>query len=319
MLVTRLEAQKTKPLHTGGYVYHSPNTDDNGDPGDEAQSAEMTAMAALDRVRMMRVFDLEGLMDAVLEVRARIQGRESKSIAYETTRLINACGVEAQIISRDGAEQAEAATISAQQRMAVADSQTSSDVSDLENCSSEIDDDDDMLLDLAGHEAEDTAVTIPPTAQIKLMAPLDESRIPEGPYLLVMPSPARILSSCMHTNHIRTHGLLVHLMRTLQLLTRTYAVCILLVNTTVEHESTTASGREDGPSAFSSNTRIKPALGKTWDWYLDLSCMISTTFASGHGKEGVEQLEAENQQCFEVLHDRYDLRKGRWTVMRPSV
>lgn len=289
----------------------------------DVESVEKTVMAALDRVNMMRVFDLEGLMDAVMEVRARLEARASKLAADEDVTSVKHDGVDvptamhglSEVPGHD-ARSTNTITTAPERKKAVADSQAPSDTSDLEKAPPGTYEDDDMLLDLSEPEVEDTVVRNAPIAQPKCTSPMTEIQSTEGPYLLIMPSPARILSSCMHTNHIKTHALLVHLMRSLQLLTRTYAISILLINTTVERESITASGREDGPSAFFANNRIKPALGKTWDWYLDLSCMITSALDSGHGKQGSGRLARGKEQCFEVLHDRYERRTGRWAVIR---
>ena len=258
-------------------------------------------------------------MDAVLEVKARLRAMEQGSMHNGQTRLgqtVKTSGVGDPPVQ---APNDEGTATAKEQKKVVADSQAASDVSDLEEeigADDGDDDDDDMLLDRLGSASNDPVNPDPqphmPTDHNQA-DPKDQSH--PGPYLLIIPSPARILSPAMHMNHIRTHALLVHLMRTLQQLTQNYAICVLLINTTVEREATAGNAREDGPSAFASKARIKPALGKTWDWYLDLSCMISSPFEAAERKGGVGNGNVGKRCCVEVLHDRYCGRVGRWAVI----
>jgi hypothetical protein len=137
----------------------------------------------------------------------------------------------------------------------------------------------------------------------------------ENPHtLLVLPSLPRLLSPLMHSNHIRGHALLVHLLRSLRHLTSSHAICILILNSVVggpssytDNKKTGGIAGAEGPSIFASNGGLKPALGKTFAWALDLGMMGSELAGAGDGKQGGSVVE--------VVSDRFGGRVGAWCVL----
>jgi len=64
-----------------------------------------------------------------------------------------------------------------------------------------------------------------------------------------------------------------------------------------------AAADTDAVSIFASNGAMRPALGKTFAWGLDVSLMVSVVGGSG-GRQGVRVVE--------VVSDRFEGRAGRW-------
>lgn len=282
------------------YQRHDSRPNENATEDDDKR-----AMKALDRISVMRVFDVEGLMDAVMEIKATLITLERASdptISLQPTR--DTKQAHSEHTSRDSV---------AHVRNEIADSQASDDDLELTGQNSTVidqrEEDSDMLLEAL--KADDTAK--PPEHK-------DDSNQRErhqyempGPYLIVIPSPARIISPAMHTNHVRTHALLVHLMRTLQQLIQTYLVCTLFLNTTVEQDSKAPTNQDDSPSAFNANAKVKPALGRTFDWSLDFSCMVTSPFRDPKNTD--QAGNGTKKHVFEVLHDRTGRRTGRWALL----
>lgn len=149
--------------------------------------------------------------------------------------------------------------------------------------------------------------------------------------LLILAALPRLLSPLMHNNHIRGHALLVHLQRSLRHLSTAHDMCILILNSTVGGPPNTSTNnlsnnnhnatgqaqaqaqarqqkQEEGASAFSENGGLRPALGKTFAWGLDLSLLVSEVgYGSGGGGKG-------GRVC-EVISDRFHGRVGRWCVL----
>jgi len=128
--------------------------------------------------------------------------------------------------------------------------------------------------------------------------------------LLILPSLPRLLSPLMHSNHIRGHALLTHLLRSLRHLTASHALCILTLNSVagVPNPSsniyTNKQNVDDGVSVFGENAGMRPALGKTFAWGGDLGLMASWVGAAGAKRVVVE-----------VVGDRAGGRVGRWAVV----
>jgi len=311
-----LAAERDKVTHGGGYAY-ARQDDAQGTYKVESvvgDSEDHMVTAALDRTSVMRVFDFEGLLDAVLEVKARLHQlaiaveQNNSTLPEHISRVMDQGQPQRQHAAHlEPAATQETRPDHSARGKEIADSQADSDIYIDEG--REDSDDEEMLLDpLLTKPLSDSARDTPSTFhQIRQQPPREN-----GPYLLLLPSPARVLSPAMHINHVRAHGLLVHLMRTLHHMTQQYPLCILLLNSMVERAS---ADHEEGPSAFASNASTRPALGKTWDWFLDLSCMITTPFKGCRKVEKtIEKLEKE--YVFEILHDRSENNSvGRWAVI----
>lgn len=114
----------------------------------------------------------------------------------------------------------------------------------------------------------------------------------------------------MHANHIRGHALLTHLLRSLRHLTSSHALCVLILNSVVGVPNPNIyhkqSAADEGVSVFAENGGMRPALGKTFAWGVDLSLMGS--FVGGGGNGG-------GKRVVEVVGDRFGGRVGRWGVL----
>jgi len=151
---------------------------------------------------------------------------------------------------------------------------------------------------------------------------------PTSKTLLLIPSLPALLSPLMRRNHVTGHALLVHLGRSLAHLTLTHNVCAVVFNATVGEytpgvrmaeggaERTAGGGaggaaERDNASVFAS-TRIRPALGRTWPFFLDVGCMVSAARSVDESK--ATRSKGRARFVFEVLTDRYRGRVGRWAV-----
>lgn len=323
-------------IHGGGFVYRRSEARDDREPDAQLDRA---VCAAMDRVAVMRVFDFEGLMDAVLEVRQRLQGAASSCAATAVGSGLPSAG------ARDRQEPKQDVVVGRDQ-LPDHDSTTGAQHAPSPGRTREIpdsqaeDSDDEMLLDRplqtaaagwldkpsAPHDLPQPDAPPAPCPPLE-RAPADAPSQPQassppapGPAalataaatLLILPSVGALLAPQMAANHVRAHALLVHLQRQLAALTRSHAAACLLLNTVVPL-ATGAEGpdgapgaraREETPSAFA-RVRVKPALGRTYDGLLDVSCLVTAQRGSG---------TRERRHVFEVLHDREGDWTGRWCI-----
>jgi hypothetical protein len=292
----------------------------------------------LDRVRIMRAFDFKGVMECIGEVGSELRRLEEEMEAENErhdrrrhdAEVISHRSKRDDQVSRDLQAAPEEDILqnsdilqATQRRNEIPDSQA--DDVDL-SMSFDHDFDHDF-------EPDDLAMAKPPQSPFIEMrrtspsaaaipsnaAPQSQHHLQPGttPHtLLILPSLPRLLSPLMHSNHIRGHALLVHLLRSLRHLTSSHSICILILNSVVGAPSTyrtadregkqTGAGVVEGPSIFASNGGLKPALGKTFAWGLDLSLMGSE-IAGDDGRGG--------ENVVEVVNDRYGDRVGAWCVL----
>lgn len=295
----------------------------------------------LDRVKIMRVFDFAGLMEAVGEIggvcrelereggdqgRNDLMAREeviTKELAGEESGGV--AGVADSAHEGNHEERHDAAR--KRKRWMIADSQAD-DYGDALN---------DLELEMVMDEGASVQETNPSPQQSAppSHAPSPPQELsphrpssPNNPQtLLILSSLPRLLSPIMHTNHIRGHALLVHLLRSLRHLTQSHQLCCLILNSVVGGSSrtdtdprTAGSGDnpgnkekgEEGVSIFSDNGALRPALGKTFAWRLDVSLLVSTIGRGGGGQEG--RGKGGTSVC-EVVSDRFGAKAGRWCVL----
>ncbi|KAK0936965.1 hypothetical protein LTR29_011464 [Friedmanniomyces endolithicus] len=156
------------------------------------------------------------------------------------------------------------------------------------------------------------APTLPSTV------PRDGSKSTLNLSLLIIDSISQVAAPLIKSNYVQGHALLTSFIRSLAHLTRTHCLCTLLLNGT----TTYSQSKEDTPSIFSSCT-LRPALGKTFAYMLDLHLLVHVipktaadarrVYGSKH--EGKSEQEAELVEVIEVLQDRHGSRVGKWTAL----
>ncbi|KAK0260468.1 hypothetical protein LTS09_004764 [Friedmanniomyces endolithicus] len=149
-------------------------------------------------------------------------------------------------------------------------------------------------------------------------APQDKPKDISSPSLLIIDSISQIAAPLIKSNHVQGQALLTSFMRSLAHLSRTHHLCTLLLNGT----TTYSQSKEDTPSIFSS-CALRPALGKTFAYMLDLHLLvhaIPNTAADarrvyGNKHEGKGEQEAGLVEVIEVLQDRHGSRVDKWTAL----
>jgi len=298
-----------------------------GDGESAIESVEEKAAKLLDRVKIMRCFDFRGLMECIGEVGAALRelerdegggrggcdddGRErggggaadvaSGDAPEDAVEMAEQVDNEQAHITKTNAQQAQA------QKLEILDSQAD-----------DFDDDEDLLLDdylvnlphtiiANNNNNNDTHIPSPhvPPPLPPPPAPTHHHEPHRPQTLLILPSLPRLLSPLMHANHVKGHALLTHLLRSLRHLTSSHALCVLILNSVVGVPSTYTkqSGADEGVSVFGENGGMRPALGKTFSWGVDLSLMGS--FVGGGG----------GKRVVEVVGDRFGGRVGRWSAV----
>ena len=153
------------------------------------------------------------------------------------------------------------------------------------------------------------------------------SKQSQSPILLIVAALPRVLAPLMREDHVRGHALLAHLGRRLGHLTQRAPVCVMLLNTTVGvhrasgddatvHKSASANVNANAAldtleSAFS-DVSERPALGRTWPFFADVSVMLSRHRSEKVRREGDGR--GDGEWIVEVLADRDGRRVGRWGV-----
>lgn len=132
--------------------------------------------------------------------------------------------------------------------------------------------------------------------------------------LLVIDSISHVTAPLLKNSHAQGQALLTLFMRSLRHLTNTHNLCTLLINGT----TTYSQSKEGTPSIFSSCT-LRPALGKTFTFLLDVHLLVhdvpkaaadAKVLYGGHRSDR----EAEMETVVEVLQDRTEGRLGRWAA-----
>ena len=338
MLVAGLQDASTDSAfqeftHEGGFVYSKntrPRTEDD-DASTKKQAAKL-----LDKVAILRVFDFEGLMEAVGEVGDTLSTSPTTILARsdQTTQNQRQANVDSTNNNAGkGPQIAEAPQPSGtEDQVGLGGKRPSEGLPAVEKAEI-LDSDDDLAMDedlafeqssplrspsrLAGAErSQHTNVeiqqnyytTFNESSQTTLDAQFaaqrqDEQSHPGNPALILIPSIHSAFAPLLKQNYVRSHALLVHLIRRLRLLAHAHNATIVLGNSTVSPRPELAKRPDDeAPSAFE-DIVCRPALGKTFNWGLDLSLMLSRLPTS------------KSAVIAECLHDRNGGRAGRWVAL----
>ncbi|KAF2101237.1 P-loop containing nucleoside triphosphate hydrolase protein [Rhizodiscina lignyota] len=299
--------------------------------------------AILDRVKIMRVFDLVGLAESVGEIRESFERRKQRAIAItEDESGPKNIANGNQDLPQKGAV--------AQKKLEIADSE---------------DEDEDMLFtstepqETVGLDAQDTRCDKPQeqsksqtSGHEEQMSVNDLETAPSKIGMIVIDNITQVLNPIMKANFVQAHAVMTPFLRHLTHLTRYHDICTILINKAYPARRggnviTTAVGitetlpysspydpafNEPGPntevepvSIFASNTS-KPALGMTFAAYADLHILMSRV---PKGKKDAQAVygrkngagnapAADFVSVVEVLSDRFDGRVGRWAPFRIS-
>ncbi|KAH6633563.1 hypothetical protein C7974DRAFT_174317 [Boeremia exigua] len=277
----------------------------------EAQRRERVAAAALDRVKIMRVFDFVGVREAVSELRDGLEGRAEKG--------------DKGITSVDKAVPDEKPP--PQKRTEIADSE---------------DEDDD--LDTSGDEMLfDTAPPPKPAPEIAAIPPA-QTNPPPRLNLILIDNLAHVLTPLLKKDSVSATTLATTFLPTLSHLTRTHALHTLLLNpcTTPRAPSpprqvaqsaqqqqqhaptqTYAPQPPPPPSVFSSSTAVPVLLGLLAR-YADAHVLVTRVprgkmdarvfYAEDGGRERGKKRGVRMVDVLEVVADRWGERVGAWGV-----
>ncbi|KAK7615182.1 hypothetical protein JOL62DRAFT_144584 [Phyllosticta paracitricarpa] len=295
---------------------------DAGDDGDEEEEAERV----LDRVYHARVFDFVGMVDAVTEVRERLERQTQRAERGECAEETSMEREDAQMPGKEGEKRRGLKRIR-------------SDVTHIDDTDDEVEEDDDddadaMVIDATGEQQMEPAAK----AQRGEAQPVSDGTRGEG--MIVVDSISHIVGPMMKTNHVQTSAVLSSFLRSLKHLTTSHNLTTLLINGAIvwnasrKTASSTAHPTQPpsrGPtyasSIFSSSSHIIPALSPMLAGHVDLHLLLtvqplshgdavtlnSTAGAPFQAGQRPRAGKRANQVgVLEVLSDRYGDRVGRW-------
>ncbi|KAK4988420.1 hypothetical protein LTR50_003934 [Elasticomyces elasticus] len=248
------------------------------------------AVEALQRVKISRVFDFVGVMEAVGEFEEAMTGGSQ----HRRQRSGTDDGVRNETRPRP--------------RGTIGDSQA------------EGEDEDEMLNDLPTPRTQTTDAT--PARQDESAKDSEEEDMTGG--MLVIDSLDHVVGPMTKRDYVQGQALLTSFLRSLNRVTETHGLLTLLLNAATTYGTGAAQGPSlqsapgrhfDTPSVFAS-TALRPALGKTFPYFVDVSLLVSRlprtardagmAYGDGDGKG------ASWVNVVEVLSDRYEGRVGRW-------
>lgn len=176
-------------------------------------------------------------------------------------------------------------------------------------------------------DEEDMLDDIQPVSPAKLPPPSLENEKHEQAtlgtrpqHLLVIDNITYVASPVLKNSHVQGQALLATFMRSLAHLTRTFNVCTILHNATMNYP--TNSSGEPTPSIFTSCT-LRPALGKSFAYLLDTHLLlhrVPLTAADAKSVYAAHSAIPKSSQktvsVLEVIQDRNSDRTGHWSAFR---
>ncbi|KAF2656236.1 hypothetical protein K491DRAFT_715616 [Lophiostoma macrostomum CBS 122681] len=312
-------------------------------------SEEELAATFLDRVKIMRVFDLVGVMEAVGEVRDGLEGRGKVEATREEDKKMGE-GEKKKEDDADKDEKQEGASKKEKARKTV--------IADSED---EDDDEDEMLFEVTDEAQQERPHQVPePESQIDRPQPVskphavkddrrnDDASTNAKVSFILLDNLAHVLSPILKKDFVKGNVLASAFLRSLSNLTHHHSLLTILQNpASLPRELTpsrSANANSDNlfqappqqqhrreaaphPSIFTSNKLI-PALGNIMAPWLDTHLMVSNiprrkadaralakyndgrTNSVAPGPRGVRGVEMVN--VVEVLTDRRKGRTGDW-------
>lgn len=312
---------------------------------DSATSVEDVAAKVLDRVKIMRVFDFEGVREAVGEIRDGLEGKEVVVTEKE--------GEEQEAVRRDDAVPAAAPAVQApQKRTYVADS--------------EDEEDEEMLLDFQSPAREPTPPPPPPSKpspQIPSRVPTDatksvtDSSNPPTPHskttLILIDNLTQVLTQLLKSDSTSSASSLplsfhplsntsapatalsTPFLRSLAHLTLAHTLHTILFNPTTPLRALSPTRNAPqhapqqrvavptpSPSIFTGCTAVPSLMGVLGRW-VDVDVLVTRVprrkmdarvYYSEEGGAGKMKRGLEMVGVVEVVKDRWEGRVGRWGV-----
>ncbi|KAF1985313.1 hypothetical protein K402DRAFT_395006 [Aulographum hederae CBS 113979] len=295
--------------------------------GQEA-SIEERATSILDKVEYTRVFDFVGLVEAVGEVREKLEASKRISGVTETK----------EVFDQPSAEMTKQPKVDIEAKkypLEIPDSQGSEG-----NDEMLFDDADEMLFDGANERDSPTISRVEADKSVhgnqeqNTFAKQDTDDEGEARGMILVDNISQVIMPLIKSNHVQAHALFIPFLRSLTNLTTTHNVSTLLLNTVIPSTSRQTSSENNArfsphldkhPSIFANNTSI-PALGRTFPHYVDLHLLLGSLpkdrrdmelfgrFGSVGGRTGGGRAGVKMVNVVEVLQDRYDGRMGRWAA-----
>ncbi|KAL1600783.1 hypothetical protein SLS60_007171 [Paraconiothyrium brasiliense] len=317
--------------------------------GAESVSAEDVAARSLDRVNIMRAFDLVGVMEAVGEVRDELQGQhheekadnpkkssqegQREDLLSEETPHEEIPELEKELPKRtfvaDSDDEGEEMLFNDEPAVSIPTNHPPVEVLPTEA-------QDEILFVDGSADQRDSTSHPPPVAinlQIQPAEPEQSRSIPDSaptkPTFLLIDNLAHVISPLLQKNHAQAQALTSSFMLTLSHLTRNYNLQTLLCNPSVPPRPPTkkANPNEETrrqppppPSIFASNKSV-PALVGILSPYLDLSLLVErmprrkmdarAVYTDGEAVQRVKRA-VEMVDVIEVMSDRWGGRSGGW-------
>ncbi|KAF2125725.1 hypothetical protein P153DRAFT_399867 [Dothidotthia symphoricarpi CBS 119687] len=263
---------------------------------DSAQEVEDVAAQVLDRVKIMRVFDFVGVVEAVGEVRDEWEGRSSRNDMVEK-------------------EKEDVEPKKPPKRTMVPDSEDEEE-------------DEEMLFDVTapttsvqepGPEPEPEPINSKTTEQ-------DQDSKPARTKFILIDNLPHVLNPLLKKNFVEANALAHSFLHSLTRLTKTHTLhTLLIIPTTLPrapspvrpHQEQRPQQPPPPPSIFSSNNAVL-ALGNVLGPYVDLGVLV-TRVPRRKGDAGVFYREggARGRKCemvdvMEIVSDRWEARVGAW-------
>ncbi|KAL9083680.1 MAG: hypothetical protein Q9159_005644 [Coniocarpon cinnabarinum] len=338
----RSNSSRDQFVHAGGYTYTKSIADEKTaeapeeNVGRDEALTEAQAREALDRLSISRIFDIEGLMEVLVDIQLQ-HTRDDSNANIEAGRdgVTGHCipparsqsrGNNAAVMTFDVHIEEHSNERGPEQRQEIADSQMD-DPEDAPipwtptqqpNPPSPHPRDSPAPNNLSPLLNNNTTAPEPasPSQQQPSQPPPESTTAP--PTLLLIPNIHTLISPLIRQNPTQGHAQLSHLLRRLHVLSSHHNITIILGNTTVTPPfSTTSTGphrqqsgaqkMDESPSAFE-DIRHRPALGRGFNFGIDVSLMVS-------GAPGRKRVPEEREVVVECLHDRCADREGQWVVL----
>ncbi|KAF2817336.1 uncharacterized protein BDZ99DRAFT_493178 [Mytilinidion resinicola] len=255
-------------------------------PNNGSLEPDDIAATALERVKIMRVFDFVGMKEALEELKEEISQTAPRSAAKTPPSKTTAPPKPDR-----------------SRRVEVADSED------------EEDEEEEMLF--VGMITRETWQPHRPEERRHLSPDVSADEGGGATWMLIVDNITQVLSPLMKVKYVQAHAMLASLMRDLSQLARSHNLTSLVINSGITRRPppTPADGSHpDGPdtasalqnyctsSAFEACT-THPALGKTFPFLVDIHFMVS--------KLPREKRGAEMAHVIEILSDGWDGRAGR--------
>lgn len=275
-----------------------------------ASTPEDVVANILDRVRIMRVFDFDGVVEAIGEIREEL----------------------GEVVREPAGSRCPHPTFSTGKR------RPREEVADSEDEDGGLDNEEgDMLY---GGVSEPEVPQMAPGTSRPGIEDSESKEVAENEggkiSIVVIDNLTQALNPLLKSNYVQAHALLTTFLRSLTDLTHSHTLVTILLNSAFsprhlpnpsappsEHHPNPLPSHQgsDHPSIFASN-RVYPALGRTFTYFLDLHLLLSKLprrrsdariyYSNQNADHAKGQRDVEMVNVVEVLSDRWEGRVGQW-------